>query len=71
MQDQRYELQPGDSLLFAAHLRHRWRNPGKTVTNALDRDFGLCRGPHTALLGHADEAVVAKQKSASRIATGA
>jgi transcriptional regulator with XRE-family HTH domain len=30
-----FELQPGDSLLFAAQLHHRWRNPGSTVTNAL------------------------------------
>ena len=29
------ELAAGDSLLFSAHLNHRWRNPGKTVTNAL------------------------------------
>lgn len=32
---ERYVLQPGDSLLFAANLLHRWRNPGKTVTNAV------------------------------------
>lgn len=30
-----YELSPGDSLLFAAHLKHRWKNPGKTVATAL------------------------------------
>ncbi len=30
-----YTLQPGDSLLFAARLAHRWRNPGDTVTNAI------------------------------------
>ena len=30
-----YLLAVGDSLLFAAQLSHRWRNPGKTVTNAL------------------------------------
>ncbi len=30
-----YNLEPGDSLLFAAQLQHRWRNPGATVTNAL------------------------------------
>lgn len=28
-------LEPGDSLLFKAHLPHRWRNPGSTVTNAV------------------------------------
>jgi transcriptional regulator with XRE-family HTH domain len=30
-----YNLSAGDSLLFAAQLRHKWRNPGRTVTNAL------------------------------------
>jgi len=30
-----YSLEVGDSLLFAARLAHRWRNPGNTVTNAL------------------------------------
>jgi transcriptional regulator with XRE-family HTH domain len=30
-----YLLEAGDSLLFAAQLNHRWRNTGKTVTNAL------------------------------------
>ena len=30
-----YTLETGDSLLFAARLTHRWRNPGKTVTHAV------------------------------------
>jgi transcriptional regulator with XRE-family HTH domain len=30
-----YFLETGDSLLFAANLNHRWRNPGNTVTSAL------------------------------------
>ena len=30
-----YRLESGDTLLFAAELKHRWRNPGKTVTNAV------------------------------------
>lgn len=30
-----YELSPGDSLLFAAYLKHRWKNPGKTVATVL------------------------------------
>jgi len=47
--DRRYELEPGDSLLFAAHLRHRWRNPGKTVTNAIIVLSGFVEGrsPHS------------------------
>ncbi len=39
-----YELAPGDSLLFAAQLRHRWRNPGGTVTNALIVLSGFSEG---------------------------
>ncbi|MFH1184172.1 MAG: helix-turn-helix domain-containing protein [Chloroflexota bacterium] len=49
VQDKRFELEPGDSLLFAAHLRHRWRNPGRTVTNALIVLSGFAEGrtPHS------------------------
>lgn len=32
---QLYHLEPGDSLLFAAHLKHKWRNPGKHVATAI------------------------------------
>jgi quercetin dioxygenase-like cupin family protein/DNA-binding XRE family transcriptional regulator len=32
---QLYHLSAGDSLLFAAHLKHRWRNVGNTVVTAL------------------------------------
>ena len=35
IENQRFLLEPGDSLLFAAQLKHRWRNPGKTVTSAM------------------------------------
>lgn len=28
-------LEPGDSLLFAAHLKHRWKNPGRNVATAI------------------------------------
>ena len=30
-----YQLASGDSLLFAAHLKHRWKNLGGTVVTAL------------------------------------
>lgn len=30
-----YHLESGDSLLFAAHLKHKWRNAGKTVATAI------------------------------------
>ena len=30
-----FPLEAGDTLLFAANLNHRWRNPGPLVTNAI------------------------------------
>ena len=30
-----FQLEAGDSLLFASKLQHKWRNPGNTVTTAL------------------------------------
>ncbi|MCQ3937141.1 MAG: cupin [Chloroflexi bacterium] len=43
-----YRLEPGDSLLFASRLRHRWRNPGGHVSNALIVISGFEEGekPH-------------------------
>lgn len=41
-------LSPGDSLLFASKLQHRWKNPSKNVTNALVVISGFAEGeiPH-------------------------
>lgn len=44
VENQLYELEAGDSLLFAAQLNHRWRNPGATVTNALIVLSGFSEG---------------------------
>ncbi len=44
VENKTYELAPGDSLLFAAQLRHRWRNPGNTVTNVLIVLSGFSEG---------------------------
>ena len=35
VENQRFLLEAGDSLLFAAQQKHRWRNSGKTVCNAM------------------------------------
>lgn len=35
VEDETYELLPGDSLIFAAQLRHRWRNPGDEIAQAV------------------------------------
>jgi len=39
-----FRLSPGDSLLFAANLKHKWRNAGKNVTNALIVISGFAEG---------------------------
>ena len=44
VENELYELSAGDSLLFAAQLHHRWRNPGATVTNALIVLSGFSEG---------------------------
>ena len=43
-----YQLSAGDSLLFAAQLKHKWRNSGSHVTNALITISGFAEGeqPH-------------------------
>lgn len=46
VEDQFYMLQPGDSLIFSAHLRHRWRNAGSVVCNALFLLSGFSEGEH-------------------------
>jgi transcriptional regulator with XRE-family HTH domain len=35
IEDQEYLLEPGDSLLFEAHLPHRWQNVGATQSRSL------------------------------------
>ena len=35
VEDQIYLLEPGDSLIFAAQLRHRWHNPSEGTTTAI------------------------------------
>lgn len=35
VENQIFLLEPGDSLIFAARLRHKWKNPGSTVVNAI------------------------------------
>jgi transcriptional regulator with XRE-family HTH domain len=39
-----FQLSPGDSLLFAANLKHKWKNGGRTVTNALIIISGFAEG---------------------------
>ena len=41
-----YQLEAGDSLLFNAHMKHRWRNAGGNVTNAIIIISGFEEGEH-------------------------
>ena len=43
-----FQLEAGDSLLFASKLQHKWKNPSNTVTNALIIISGFDEGeqPH-------------------------
>jgi quercetin dioxygenase-like cupin family protein len=43
-----FQLEAGDSLLFASKLQHKWRNLGNTVTTALVIISGFAEGeqPH-------------------------
>ena len=43
-----FQMSAGDSLLFASQLKHRWKNPGSMVTNALIIISGFAEGeqPH-------------------------
>jgi transcriptional regulator with XRE-family HTH domain len=45
---QTFQLESGDSLLFESKLKHRWKNPGGTVTTALVIISGFAEGeePH-------------------------
>jgi quercetin dioxygenase-like cupin family protein len=42
-----YLIEAGDSLLFCSHLRHKWRNPGPHVTNAIFVLSGFEEGEET------------------------
>ena len=48
VEKQIFQLEAGDSLLFASKLQHRWKNPHNTVTNALIIISGFAEGeqPH-------------------------
>lgn len=35
VEEQFFTLEPGDSLIFAAQLRHKWKNPGDTTAKAI------------------------------------
>jgi transcriptional regulator with XRE-family HTH domain len=60
VENQRFQLEPGDSLLFAAQLNHRWRNAGKTVTNAVIVLSGFEQGEHPSEF-HIASSLVSKE----------
>jgi transcriptional regulator with XRE-family HTH domain len=48
-----FQMEAGDSLLFASKLQHKWKNPSNQVTNALIIISGFEEGekPHTTHWG--------------------
>ena len=50
VENQAFDLEPGDSLIFAAHLHHRWRNVGNAVTNALIVLSDFSEGEHPVIM---------------------
>jgi transcriptional regulator with XRE-family HTH domain len=46
VEEKRYMLSPGDSLLFAAHLVHRWRNSGQGPATVLIVLSGFAETDH-------------------------
>jgi len=44
VENERFTLLPGDSLLFSAKLEHRWRNAGTSTTQALIVLSGFVKG---------------------------
>jgi quercetin dioxygenase-like cupin family protein len=44
VEGQRFNLGPGDSLLFSAQLEHRWRNSSATQTQVLIVLSGFSKG---------------------------
>lgn len=46
VEEKRYLLSPGDSLLFAAHLVHRWRNSGQGPATVLIVLSGFAETDH-------------------------
>ncbi len=56
VENQYFLLEPGDSLIFAARLQHRWRNPGSTVTNAVFVLSGFQEHEHPSSFHYQDDA---------------
>jgi transcriptional regulator with XRE-family HTH domain len=70
VEEQRFVFQPGDSLLFASKLRHRWRNPGKSIAKVLFvlSGFELDERPsefHLSYGEQGEESTSVSEKSAS------
>lgn len=60
-----YVLGSGDTLLFTSNLKHRWRNPGSTVTNAIFVLSGFEEGERPSehhLLAGKSEAVAPEEE---------
>lgn len=63
VENQVFKLNPGDTLLFAAHQKHRWRNTGSTVTNVVIVLAGFEEGDLAGELHYADKESDASEAS--------
>lgn len=67
VENELYLLEPGDTLLFTSNLKHRWRNPGNTVTNAVFVLSGFKEGEspseHHLLSGQASSEVESEENA--------
>ncbi len=63
IEDKFYNLEAGDSLMFSARLRHRWRNAGGNVTNALFLLSGFAEGEHPTPMHMAKQSKAQKEKA--------
>jgi transcriptional regulator with XRE-family HTH domain len=66
VENELYLLEAGDTLLFTSNLKHRWRNPGNTVTNAVFVLSGFEEGEspseHHMLSGKSDSSGPEEEK---------
>ena len=61
VEDKFYNLEAGDSLMFSARLRHRWRNAVGNVTNALFLLSGFAEGESPSPMHMASRGKVEKK----------
>jgi transcriptional regulator with XRE-family HTH domain len=67
VEDVHYSLEPGDTLLLASRMRHRWRNPGKILAKAVIvlSGFDIDERPSEYHLTSGQRSAIASQENVS------